>query len=149
MTLATLNDYDRINIDPTFWGEEGWDFLFASVIGYPKHPNEEEMMDAERLILCLKSMLACMKCRKNYNDHLEKILKNNNIYSSREELLKFLIDIKNEVNKSTGKSTYNYDDTINYYYKKIFKKYTPKTTTYTLILLIAVLLFIVYIVIKH
>jgi hypothetical protein len=144
MTLDQLIKENRINIDPSFWGDNGWTFLFSTGFGYPNDPTEEEINDAEHLILSLRSMLACLKCRGNYTNHLSKLLTDRTIYSSKENFIKCLVDIKNEVNKSLNKPVYSYDDTVNYYYKKIYKKNTTSSSTITLILLIAVLLFIVY-----
>jgi len=144
MTLSKIIEQDRINIDPSYWGDEEWTFLFSSAFDYPNKPSEEEINDAERLILSLKSMLPCLKCRNNYIIHLSKLNVNKNIYSCKENLIKFLVDVKNEVNKSLGKPVYTYDETVNHYYKKIFKKNQLQTSTITIVVLIAVLLFVVY-----
>lgn len=126
LTIKQLNDMNenRLNINSKKWGEPGWIFSFACAFGYPKQPTNEEKNDAERFFTSFKTMLSCYTCRNNYKKHLNDLPLTDEVLSSRINLTKWLVNIKNVVNKSQGLSTYGYDETITYYYNLLNK---PKT----------------------
>lgn len=152
MDIIRKDARNRINLDPDIWGEHGWIFLMSIGIGYPKKPTKEEQNTVHNLLSSLDVALPCNKCRRNYHKHLNTHRLTSNILSSRTSLLKWLIDVKNKINKHNGKRTYNYNETINYYYN-ILKNKNSRTTTksYTILimLLIAGLIFITWLLIDN
>jgi len=142
-TLSKLCEKDKINIDPDLWGGHGWIFLYSMAFAYPNNPTEEEKADATKLITSLRSMLACMNCKNNYKIHLAKLL-NNDFNKSKKNLIMFLVDMENAVNVTLGKKRRSYDEAVDYYHNKIYKK-NSNYRTIILIVIIALLLFVIYV----
>lgn len=94
---------DSLNIDPKIWGPSSWNFMHYITIGYPERPNDEIKKNTYNFFMSLKYLLPCEKCRYNFNRHLEKYPLTNDILSSKDKLIDWLIQIHNEVNISTGK----------------------------------------------
>ncbi len=151
LTLKRLSEMknNRLNIDSKKWGEEGWIFAFACAFAYPQQPTEEEINDGSNFYSSLKSMLPCFNCRNNYSDHLKEYELTSEVLSSRVNLTKWLVNIKNAVNTSLGLPTYSHDETVNYYYNIINqpKKFCLKSlddNVLKITVLLSVLLFLIY-----
>ena len=67
----------------------------------------------------LQKVIPCPKCRRHYSENLKKIPIR---LQSRDDLIRWLIDIHNAVNKSTNKPTMSYEDV----YEKYDKLYNKK-----------------------
>ena len=68
----------------------------------------------------LKEVIPCSICKKNYIRHLiEHPI--DNYLNSKEDLVKWVIDMHNMVNTETGKKNYSYN-TIIKMYEDVYKK---------------------------
>lgn len=139
---------DRNNLDPKIWGQYWWPTLYSVGFCYPlENPSDEEKQDAYNFFSSIKSMLPCSNCRNHYKDHLSILPLNDDVLSSRVNLLLWLVDIENEVNKCLKKKTYDRTKRIKYYHKLLTEKQN-NNTTYILMISIGLLFLLGYYVIR-
>jgi hypothetical protein len=101
------------NISPDLWGPHLWKFMHLFTLSYPNEPTEEEKDTAFNFFTAIQKVLPCEKCRYNFKNHLETLTEE--VLDSNENLVKWLFNIHNEVNKTTGKPIFSFDDFINIY----------------------------------
>ena len=101
------------NISPNLWGPHLWKFMHLFTLSYPNEPTEDEKDIAYNFFTSIQTILPCEKCRYNFKNHLETLTEE--VLDSNENLVKWLFDIHNEVNKATGKPIFSFDDFINIY----------------------------------
>lgn len=99
-------------IGPEFWGPPAWKFLHIVALAYPENPNEYEKQSYKNFYTIIKDILPCKLCGEHYTQHLKNYPLDDIILSSRENLVKWTIDIHNEVNKLNNKTVYGYDKAI-------------------------------------
>ena len=121
-------------MEPKKWGPPGWKFLHSITFEYPEKPTNLDKEKYYTFFNSLKNVLPCPNCRIHYGQNLEKYpIK----LETREELIHWLIDIHNEVNKLTGKRIYSYEE--------VYKEYdygmdTGGKTNFNFLILLIVLL---------
>ena len=99
-------------MEPNIWGPSAWTFLHSITFQYPESPTDMDKKKYFTFFNSLKNELPCPNCREHYETNFEKIqIRLNN----RKELIEWLIDIHNEVNRSTGKRKYSYDEVYKIY----------------------------------
>lgn len=108
-------------MNPQIWGPHAWIFLHSITLSYPDHPTIQDKTNTKNFFISLKNILPCYKCRNNYLRHLDDYPLTDKILSSRQNLIKWLIDIHNIVNLETGKKEMNYNDVM----KQYIKLYNP------------------------
>lgn len=91
------------------WGTHAWGFIEAIALTYPVNPSSEEKYQYKEFFLSLQNILPCPKCRNHYKLNLEKHSLNEGL-NGRESLLRWVIDVHNEVNMSNGKRVLSYDE---------------------------------------
>ena len=99
-------------ITPSEWGPHGWKFLHYITLGYPIKPTNEQKQNYKNFFISIKNILPCSLCAKHYSDNLDKFPLTDEIMNDREKLIKWLIDIHNEVNKSRDKSIIDYTNAM-------------------------------------
>src|SRR4051812_10795139 len=104
-----------MNIDPKIWGPSSWKFMHYITIGYPENPNQQIKKSIYDFFISLKDLLPCQKCRYNFDYHLQRHPLTNDILSSRNKLINWLIDIHNDINISTDKPVLTYDQVRDIY----------------------------------
>ena len=101
-------------MNQNIWGPHLWFSLHTISFNYPTNPTIEDKKNYNFFFTSLKEVIPCSICKKNYIRHLiEHPI--DNYLNSKEDLVKWVIDMHNMVNTETGKN--------NYYYKKIIKMY--------------------------
>jgi hypothetical protein len=103
------------NIDPTIWGPPLWKFMHYFTLSYPENPTEDEKDTLVKFFETIGDTIPCEKCRYNFSQHLEKMPITEEILESNVKVVRWLFDLHNEVNKSTNKPVFNYDDFIKLY----------------------------------
>jgi len=111
-------------------------------MNYPKKPSEEDKQAYYQFFKGLEDVLPCDKCAYNYSTNLQKHPLEQSL-ESRDSLIRWLIQIHNEVNKETGKPPYTYEQVIEDYKYKMEKMGSDETLVYKVII-VALLLFIGY-----
>jgi hypothetical protein len=106
------------------WGPYGWKFMHMVALAYPNSPTNEDKENYKTFFTILGNVLPCQLCADHYKQNLINFPLTDYILSSRDTLLKWTIDIHNEVNKSIGKKILDYDEAITL----IKNNYEDKTT---------------------
>ena len=101
---------------PSVWGPFFWHTIHIIALGYPKNPTYTDKKCAKEFYESLTYLLPCSICREHYKEH---IVKNPlaTFLDSRNDLIKWTIDIHNSVNKMLGKPTWTEVEVLSYYEK--------------------------------
>ena len=88
-------------------------------MAYPDNPTNIDKQNMKTFFSSIGSILPCEKCRLNFSRHTINYPLNDNVLSSRFDLVNWLINVHNEVNKMNGKKVLSYDEVMELYlYKK-------------------------------
>lgn len=121
---------------PEIWGPYAWIFLHSITLEYPDNPTIEDKKNMNNFIQSLKDILPCLKCRVNFRDHLQNNPLDDNALSSKKNLIKWLIDIHNSVNKLNGKEELSYEKSL----EKIFNSFEKNKWKQTIIIYVALII---------
>ena len=131
------------SIKPNIWGPHGWKFMHYVSLGYPSDPTEQDKQNYKNFYTSLQHILPCAKCAHNYSHNLKKYPIDNHL-GSRDTLVRWVIDIHNQVNTELNKKEYNYQEALD-----LYKSSMPDIPTYTFkIIVLLILLGFLYLVIK-
>jgi hypothetical protein len=136
-----------INISPRLWGESFWKMMHFVTLSYPdsnQNISEQDKTHVKDFFLSVKNVLPCENCRLHFEQNLEKFPLNDNILSSKDNLIKWLVDIHNEVNIRTGKSTMTVSQVMKKYTEIPEDKEIDWKTLYTIGLLILLIIIFIY-----
>tara|TARA_B100000900_G_C20526894_1_gene694572 strand:- start:580 stop:1008 length:429 start_codon:yes stop_codon:yes gene_type:complete len=120
---------------PEFWGPSGWKFLHSVTFQYPIKPTVNDKAHYKEFFNSLKHTLPCEKCAYHYTAHLRKFPIDSAL-ETREKLVRWLINVHNEVNKSLGKREYFYEEVIDIYKDEMDGVLGRVSFTNTLLLII-------------
>jgi hypothetical protein len=101
-------------MEPNIWGPSAWTFLHSITFQYPEYPSDIDKQKYYTFFNSLKNVLPCPICREHYNNNIETIPIR---LDSRTELIEWLIDIHNEINRMNNKKIYSYDEVYEIYNK--------------------------------
>lgn len=135
------------NINPQKWGEAYWKTSHYITFAYPEIPTYEDKVVVKSYFENLKYLLPCQNCRSHYSQYLQTNPLTETILSSRYNLIKWLVDLHNSVNKRTGKKEYTIEQVISMYNENtnqssLLDQY--KNEIYLLVLIIIIALLVVY-----
>lgn len=89
---------ESISLAPEYWGACTWKAMFSVAYTYPPIPTDNERSAANNYFNALKYLLPCSDCREHYTELLKSLPVENSTVS-KVELLKWLEEISNRVNK--------------------------------------------------
>ena len=128
------------------WGHHVWKALHYISLGYPDNPTQQQKQDYKNFFLLLKTTLPCNLCRNHYEENLKELPLTDKVLENRTNLIKWVIDLHNIVNKMKNYPILSYDDAL-----KIINSYDINHINYDLnnfyliiILLILIILFILF-----
>ena len=119
-----------MHLGPSIWGPHLWKFMHYYTLSYPEDPTEEDKDNLYNFFHTIQTVLPCEKCRYNFKSHLENTPLTEEILSNNINVVRWLFDIHNEVNKSTNKPVLLYDDFIKIYSTKPKGIETPPETKF-------------------
>ena len=98
-------------MDTKKWGKHGWIFLHYVTFNYPINPTQQDIDNYYDFFYSLKFVLPCEICKKHFSNNL---LKHNLIgaLKTRNTLIRWLIDIHNNINYELGKPILSYDKAL-------------------------------------
>lgn len=102
-------------MNPKIWGPRAWIFLHSITLAYPVNPTYQDMDNYKRFFESLKYVLPCESCKEHFTDNIKKYPLTDQILRSKDLLCKWLIDIHNSVNMSTGKRVLTYQQVFDIY----------------------------------
>jgi hypothetical protein len=107
---------------PDVWGPPGWKFIHFVTMGYPNYPTESIKKKYYDYFHSLKNVIPCSICASHFAENLEELPLDDIVLSSRENLVRWGINIHNVVNKKNGKKVYTFEEGI----KEILKPFCQK-----------------------
>ena len=122
---------NRMHLPPIVWGPFFWHTMHIVALGYAKHPTYTDKKCAKEFYESLTFLIPCSVCREHYKEHFI----NSPItpfLDSKEDLLKWTIDIHNKVNKLLNKSQWTEAEVIKYYEKLGGRNRSPIWTKHDL-----------------
>ena len=99
-------------MNSSIWGPHSWYFLHIVSFHYPINPSKQDKINYKKFYDSIQNILPCKKCNLHYSQLLKKFPIQLN---SRLDLIKWLINIHNEVNKSINKKILSFNDIENIY----------------------------------
>jgi len=103
-----------MRFEPSVWGPIFWHTIHIVAIGYSKHPTYTDKKCAKEFFESLTFLIPCSICRDHYKIYLaEKPI--TPFLDSKTDLIKWTVDIHNEVNKKLGKPTWTLEEVMRYY----------------------------------
>ena len=125
-------------MNSSHWGPHSWYFLHFVSFHYPLKPSNQDKQNYFNFFNSLKHVLPCNKCKEHYKENSIE-LKNN--LNSKDDLVKWLIDLHNEVNKKNNKKIWSYSDV----YNKYQNLYNNSNTINNIIILFIILIIMIFI----
>lgn len=134
---------------PNTWGPYGWNFLHFVTLGYPINPNNEDKKNYKLFFESLRNILPCPKCAKHYEENLKVLPLTDDILDDKEKFIKWLIDVHNRVNVSTGKPEMEYIEARKsiekpYLYYKKKNNNNNNYYPFIIIILIGIIIYLFY-----
>lgn len=99
-------------MDPKSWGPPAWKFLHSITLAYPLNPTKLEKINMLNFFKSVGKVLPCNMCRTNYSRHLSKLPLTDDVLSSRDGLVQWLIRIHDMVNNDLGKNVKKEDNKL-------------------------------------
>ena len=125
---------------PSEWGPPLWYKLHMKTFDYPEIATYKEKVLAIKYFKEVEKLLPCEKCRVHYRQNL----KSNPIeyhVDTRDELVRWLIDLHNKVNAQTGKKILSYEEAISIYLPPESPSYKlPITVLIMIIIIVAIII---------
>ena len=132
-------------ITPDIWGPHGWKFLHYISFGYPENPTINIKNQYKNFFLSLEHVLPCVRCANHYRENLSKYSLDEAL-TNRDSLIRWVIDIHNDVNRDNNKKVYDYDEAIQLY----TQTQTPEYLDYCFrILVLFVVIYFAYKLLKN
>jgi len=94
------------------WGRHVWKALHYISLGYPDNPTEEQKYHYKNFFTLLKYTLPCNICRLHYNDNLVEYPLTDEVLKNKNNLVKWVIDLHNIVNKKKGYPILTYEKAL-------------------------------------
>lgn len=137
------NIYKLLNLimDPEVWGPHVWIFLHSVTLNYPIKPTDVDKQNIQNFFIVVPEILPCPKCREHFRGHYSKNPLTDEILSSKEKLVKWLISIHNSVNKMNGKPEMTYESFLKMYDEMYNRK--PQCNDYMRIIYILIIILII------
>lgn len=129
---------------PDIWGKYAWNFIHLVTMDYPENPKQADVQNYRDFLHSLQYVLPCAKCRTNLIKHFKKYPLTDEVMSSRQNLVKWGINLHNIVNYYLGKPMLTLEQ-ANKELSKLLNPKPPKSKTFTLkiLIVIVILVFIV------
>lgn len=103
----------KFSCDPRKWGSSAWTFLHSVAVCYPKQPSDEDKQHYKMFFLSLPYVLPCLRCQENFLRHMSTEACNfDNAFTSRDSLVRWVIDLHNHVNRDLRKPTLSHRQAI-------------------------------------
>ena len=108
----------------TSWGPAGWTYLHTVTFVYPNYPKDSDKEDFVKFLYAFANVIPCLRCRtdfmymvkKNFGETVAEGVKSEHV-RSRDNLVKIIIDMHNEVNRKLKKKQVSYEHVIDLYTK--------------------------------
>ena len=143
-----------MQLGPNIWGPHLWKALHMISVGYPDEPNEEQKKNYKTFFENFYQVLPCSICSNNYKKNLKELPITNDTMKNQQNLVKWVIDVHNIVNKELKKPIIEYDDALllifnNFNNSPKYLENTSNNTSYTLFSLLIIFFILIIIAIVY
>ena len=130
-------------MDPEIWGPRLWFFLHTISFNYPDNPSFDDMKNHQEFYENLVHIIPCATCATHYAEYINK---NPPKLTNKHDLIKWTIDLHNNVNKRLGKKIYTYNEAVNLISNSFIKKSKEKESFFKwyFVAIIAIILLVAY-----
>lgn len=97
------------------WGPHAWKYFHTITLSYPIEPTDKHKEAFRREFDDLIYKLPCSECQKHFYITISKNPITDDVLSTKDKLVRWLIDIHNMVNKMLGKKERAPEDMILYH----------------------------------
>ena len=133
------------NLNPNLWGKYYWGTIHYTTISYPEIPTEYDKINTKQFLESFQYVLPCAKCKIHFAENLKKFQLTDEILSSKEKLIKWGVDLHNQVNINTGKKVITVSAALNIYTNKNNYNYDYKQIL-TIILCIILIIILIWVI---
>jgi hypothetical protein len=139
-----------MNLNPNVWGPHAWFFLDSIVLSLPNNLSYEQKNIYKNFFTSLKDILPCEGCREHFKQNLIKFPLTDTILSKKENIIKWLLSIHNNIRKNDEKKTQiSIKQFFEYYNKQYDKNYNKNIKEcnikyYISIIIILILILIIF-----
>lgn len=88
-----------MNLNPNVWGPHGWFFIDSIVLSLPNNLSYEQKNIYKNFFISLQYVLPCAACREHYKQNLIEFPLTDAILSKKENMIKWILNIHNNVRK--------------------------------------------------
>jgi hypothetical protein len=99
---------------PSIWGSQLWYIMHLISFEYPINPTEYDKRIYHDFYTSLKDVIPCEDCKKHYREHITRYPLTPHL-DSRDNLVKWVIQVHNFVNTSLGKPTLSIEQVMMIY----------------------------------
>ena len=132
-------------MEPNIWGPAAWLFLHSVTFQYPENPSHLDKEKYYTFFRSIQNVLPCPNCREHYKQNLKDIPIR---LDSREDLVEWLIDVHNEVNKKNYKRELSYEEVYKNY-NQLYKEDSSESNYNVWVLFIIILLILLILYYKY
>ena len=122
------------------WGPPAWTFLHTVTYNYPENPTDDDKRNFYNFFMSLQHVLPCNKCKAHYQQNIQKYNLSESL-DSRENLVKWLIDLHNDINRDNKKPVWSYSEVYNKY-----REMYNQTNIYNNIIIFVIILIVLILV---
>ena len=97
-----------MGMGPAVWGPIFWTMLHITTLGYPEFPTDAEKQGAVAFFESLQYTLPCPICKQHYANTLKQFPVQKAI-GTKQQLIRWLFVVHNEVNKQLQKSQVSWE----------------------------------------
>ena len=94
-----------MNLNPNVWGPHAWFFLDSIVLSLPNNLSYEQKNIYKNFFTSLQDVLPCEGCREHYKQNLIKYPLTDKILSKKENIIKWILNVHNNVRKNDERKT--------------------------------------------
>lgn len=132
---------------PDLWGPGAWTFLHSITFNYPKDPTSKHKEAHANFFNTLPYILPCEKCAYHFSENLKKFPVED-VLDDKDELVKWLIHIHNEVNLMLNKPIKSQEEVIQEY-KKELNEITGQYISFQNVLLAIIVIICMYLLLTN
>lgn len=107
-----------MNLNPTVWGPRGWFFIDSIVLSLPNKLNYEQKNIYKNFFTSLQDILPCEGCREHYKQNLIKYPLTDEVLSKKENMIKWILNVHNNVRRDAKKIPISINQYFEYYNKQ-------------------------------
>ena len=107
-----------MNLNPKVWGPHAWFFIDSIVLSLPNKLTYEQKNIYKNFFTSLQYILPCEGCREHYKQNLIKYPLTDIVLSKKENMVKWILNVHNNVRRDAKKIPISVNQYFEYYNKQ-------------------------------